>query len=51
MSEIKVQLLGIILTISIFSAVLATMTVAFKKISEGVADQANSAITETVSIE
>ncbi|MCQ3034968.1 MAG: hypothetical protein MJ248_01920 [Bacilli bacterium] len=48
MSEIKGQLLGIILTISIFGVVLAAMTAAFKNVSQSVADQATSAVTETV---
>ena len=48
MSEIKGQLLGIILTISIFGVVLATMTAAFKLVSEQTADKATEAIAEVV---
>lgn len=46
MSEIKGNLLGIILTISIFGVVLAAMTAAFTSISKTVSDRAEAAVTE-----
>lgn len=50
MSEIKGQILGIILTIGVFTAVFATLTGVFKKTSESLQSKMNTAI-ETVYVE
>ena len=50
MSEIKGQLLGIVLTIAVFGVVFAAMTAAFQKVSKSVEDKATSAVNASVSI-
>lgn len=47
MSEIKGQLLGIVLTIAVFGIVFAAMTVAFQRVSESVEEKATSAVNAT----
>ena len=49
MSEIKGQLLGVILVIMIFAAVGGLMMTAFKGVGQQVTSQVNSAITEVQS--
>ena len=46
MSEVKGQLLGVILVIMIFAAVGGLMMSAFKGVGQQVTSQVNSAITE-----
>ena len=48
MSEIKGQLLGIVLTIAVFGIVFAAMTVAFQKVSQSVEDKATSAVNASI---
>ncbi len=48
MSEIKGQLLGIILTISIFGIVATTMATSFKKAGESIGSKVESAGNSTV---
>ena len=50
MSEIKGQLLGIVLAIGVFGVVFAAMTATFQKVSKAVEDKATSAIAQEASI-
>ena len=48
MSEIKGQLLGVILTISIFGIVATTMATSFKKAGESIGSKVENAANTTV---
>ena len=50
MSEIKGQLLGIVLAIGVFGFVFAAMTATFQKVSKAVEDKATSAIAQEASL-
>ena len=50
MSEIKGQLLGIVLTSAVCGVVFAAMTVAFQRVSQSVEEKATSAVNATTSI-
>ena len=51
MSEIKGQLLGIVLTIAVFGVVLGVMVTAFQKVSKAVENQATSAINNAIEVD
>ncbi len=45
MSEIKGQLLGVILTLAVFAAVFTVMKGTFSRMSTGISNQVDSALT------
>lgn len=49
MSEIKAQLLGVLLVLSIFGVVAGTLTAVFTKAADNVEEKVNSVLTEQVS--